>query len=69
VFVANMGGTDTNGIPTGTGSIDIVNAATGAVLCTVPVGVAPRALAIDERTGRTVVVNAGGPVHMRGLRD
>jgi DNA-binding beta-propeller fold protein YncE len=69
VFVADMGATDANGIPTGAGSVAIVNAATGAVLRTVPVGVAPSALAIDERTGRAVVVNAGGPVHRRGPWD
>ena len=69
VLVANLGVTDTNGLPTGAGSVDIVSALTGAVLRTVPVGVAPSALAIDERTGRAVVVNAGGPVHVPGLWD
>ena len=69
VLVANMGVTDTNGLPTGAGRVDIVSARTGAVLRTVPVGVAPSALAVDERTGRAVVVNAGGPVHVPGLWD
>jgi DNA-binding beta-propeller fold protein YncE len=69
VLVANLGVTDTNGLPTGAGSVDVVSALTGAVLRTVPVGVAPSALAIDERTGRAVVVNAGGPVHVPDLWD
>jgi hypothetical protein len=69
VLVANMGATDTDGIATGAGSVDIVNSVTGTVLRTVPVGVAPSALAIDDRTGRAVVVDAGGPVHMRGPWD
>jgi DNA-binding beta-propeller fold protein YncE len=69
VLVANMGVTDSNGLPTGAGRVDIVSALDGAVLRSVPVGVAPSALAIDERTGRAVVVNAGGPVHVPGLWD
>jgi DNA-binding beta-propeller fold protein YncE len=69
VLVANMGVTDTNGLPAGAGSVDIVSALDGAVLRTVPVGVAPSALAVNERTGRAVVVNAGGPIHVRGLWD
>jgi DNA-binding beta-propeller fold protein YncE len=69
VLVANMGVTDTNGLPTGAGRVDIVSALDGAVLRSVPVGVAPSALAIDERTGRAVVVNAGGPVHVPSLWD
>jgi DNA-binding beta-propeller fold protein YncE len=69
VLVANLGVTDTNGLPTGAGNVDIVSAFTGAVQRTVPVGVAPSALAIDERTGRAVVVNAGGPVPVPDLWD
>ena len=69
VLVANMGLTDTNGLPTGAGRVNIVSALDGAVLRTVAVGVAPSALGIDERTGRAVVVNAGGPVHVPGLWD
>jgi hypothetical protein len=30
------------------------------------VGVAPSALAVDEQSGRALVVNAGGPVQGRG---
>jgi YVTN family beta-propeller protein len=62
VYVANAGATDRAGTLTGTGTVSIIDAASGAVLRTVPVGVAPSALAVDMRTGRAIVVNAGGRV-------
>jgi DNA-binding beta-propeller fold protein YncE len=62
VFVAHKGPTDSTGTPIGTGSVSMLDARSGAVLRTMSVGVAPVALAVDERTGRAVVLNAGGPV-------
>ncbi len=43
----------------GYGSVHVLDAATGGALRTAPVGVAPVALAIDERTHQAVVTNAG----------
>src|SRR5438132_12140542 len=39
------------------GHVSMVDTATGALLRTVPVGLDPCALAVDERAGRGVVVN------------
>ena len=44
--------------------MSVLDARSGVVLRTVVVGVAPIAVAVDERSGRAVVVNAGGPVRI-----
>jgi DNA-binding beta-propeller fold protein YncE len=69
VLVADIGATDGDGIPRGNGSVALLDAATGAVLRTVGVGVAPGALAVDERSGHVLVVDDGGPVHVQGPWD
>jgi len=51
--------TDPMGHVVGYGSVHVLDATTGMALWTVPVGVAPVALAIDERTHQAVVTNAG----------
>lgn len=62
IFVARQGILDNDGNPTGPGSVSVLDARSGTVLRTVPVGVAPVALAVDQRTGGAVVVNAGGTI-------
>jgi len=46
--------------PTTTGSVSVLDTRTGAVLRTIPVGVDPVALAVDEGSGRVFVATRGG---------
>jgi DNA-binding beta-propeller fold protein YncE len=62
VFVANTGDVDDTGSPLGPGSVSVVDARRGTVVQTVAVGVDPQAMAVDERSGRVIVVNTGGVV-------
>jgi DNA-binding beta-propeller fold protein YncE len=64
VLVVHTGAVDSNGVSLGAGSMSVLDARSGVVLRTVVVGVAPIAVAVDERSGRAVVVNAGGPVRI-----
>jgi DNA-binding beta-propeller fold protein YncE len=57
VFVANLG--DPTLID---GTVLMLDARTGALLHTIPVGGAPLALAVDERTGRAIVLGTNGGV-------
>src|SRR5262249_10653831 len=45
---------------TGAGTLDVLDATSGDVLSTVRLGVAPVSVTLDTRTGRAVVVDAGG---------
>jgi YVTN family beta-propeller protein len=60
VFVANKGPVDSNLVPLGNGTVTVLDARSGAVLRTVPVGTYPTAITVDERAGRAFVVNASG---------
>ena len=62
VYVAGWGATDAAGNPMGPGSVDMLDARTGQLARSIAVGVAPSAVAVDERTGDAFVVNAGGPL-------
>lgn len=62
LFVAHPGLLDNQGNPIGRGSVSVLDARSGAVLRTIGVGVAPVAIAVDEQSGRALVVNAGGNV-------
>lgn len=53
---------DNTRLPSGLSVVSIVDEHSGIILRTVPVGVAPIAAAVDARSGRAVVVNAGGSV-------
>ena len=64
IFVVSSPSSDSSASPTGHGSVTILDAETGSVLRTLPVGVDPIAVAVDEGTGRAVVVNSGGTVAM-----
>jgi YVTN family beta-propeller protein len=62
VYVASEGATDAAGNPVGPGSVAVLDARSGQITRTLAVGVAPSAVAVDERTGDAFVVNAGGPL-------
>jgi YVTN family beta-propeller protein len=62
VYVASGGATDAAGNLVGPGSVDVLDARTGQITRTMAVGVAPSAVAVDERSGAAFVVNAGGMV-------
>jgi YVTN family beta-propeller protein len=57
VFVANGAGPPGQGNVTVGGSVSVLDARSGAVLSTVPVGLAPFALAVDEKHGLVFVAN------------
>lgn len=69
IFVAQAGAVDNNGRPVGTGAVTIFDARSGVLLRTVPVGAAPDAIAVDQQTGRAVVVNSGGQARARYAWD
>jgi len=63
VFVVNI---VTNGIcpadaagPTPTGTVDVVDSATGSLLRTVSIGLCPQKVALDAQTNRLFITNAG----------
>ena len=62
VFVVNssLHGYNFAGPYSQVGSVSVLDARTGDLIGTVPVGVGPRAIAVDPHTGRVVVVNTGG---------
>ena len=62
VYLASVGATDAAGNPVGPGNIEVLDARSGQIIRTVAVGVAPSAVAVDERTGDVFVVDAGGLV-------
>jgi YVTN family beta-propeller protein len=66
VYVASEGATDAAGNPVGPGSVEVLDARSGQVARTMAVGVAPSAVAVDERSGDAFVVNAGGTVSRPG---
>ncbi len=59
-LVTTDGPLDDEGRPLGPGVVDLLDADSGAVVRAVPVGVAPHAIAVDERQGRAIIVNSGG---------
>jgi YVTN family beta-propeller protein len=62
VYVASVGATNAAGNPVGPGSLEVLDARSGQIVRTMAVGIAPSAVAVDERTGDAFVVNAGGPL-------
>jgi len=60
VLVAADGPLDGGGRPLGPGVVDLLDAGSGAMVRAVVVGVAPRAIAVDSRRGRAIIVNSGG---------
>jgi len=66
VFVTAWGRTDAVGLPLGDGWVQALDASTGAAPVTIPVGVAPVAISVEERSGRAIVVNGGGVIDADG---
>ncbi len=62
VLVAHTNPSDLTGESTQAGRVSVLDPDRGTVLKTLPVGVAPVAIALDTSAGRAVVVNAGGVV-------
>lgn len=61
IFVANGGPYDASGRRSGPGSLSVLDASSGQVLQTIRVGIAPRAVALDDSSRYIVVVNSGVP--------
>jgi YVTN family beta-propeller protein len=57
VFVVDVGPTDQSSNTVGVGRVRVLDAESGRVLNTVPVGQSPGAIAIDERFGHVFVTN------------
>jgi YVTN family beta-propeller protein len=64
VFVTNAGTTDRRGTWAAPGSVQVLDAHSGALVRTIPTGVAPLAAAVDGQ-GHVVVINGGGTVRVR----
>jgi YVTN family beta-propeller protein len=64
LLVTNVGAMDGTGNPLGPGRVSVLDTRSGAVLRTVPVGLAPSDVAVDERAGRALVLNLGGTVQV-----
>ncbi len=64
IFVTSAGTTDQSGHPIGRGRLDVLDARTGAVLRTLPIGINPGLMVVDERTGHVLVVDNGGSVRV-----
>lgn len=67
-FVLNRGNLSRIGIPTGPGSVSVLDTHSGTLLRTVPVGVDPNAVAVDLTGGYVFVVN-GGPFDRNGYQS
>lgn len=65
-FVLQPGAVSGTGTTTAPGTLTVLDARTGTALKTINVGVSPNALAVDEQTGRVVVVNTGGQADVSG---
>lgn len=62
LFVLRTAEVNGKGVSASAGSVSVIDTRSGAVLRTLPAGVAPSAMAVDEGTGRAVIVNTGGQV-------
>ncbi len=67
VFVSSQGAQDPArpGALMGAGSVYVLDARSGALLRTLPAGIGPVAMAVDDATGRVVVLDMGGTVDIR----
>jgi DNA-binding beta-propeller fold protein YncE len=71
VFVVTVGVVDPmlQNLPMETGHVSVLDARNGSVLRTIPVGVAPSAIAVDERAHRAFVINRGDGIEEKGRPD
>ena len=68
VFVASQSLADGGG-PPGPGSVNVLDAASGAILRTVAIGGAPSAVAVDAWTGHVLVLSGAGTAAPAGWRE
>ncbi len=67
VLVSSDGPLDSGSdLPTGNGTLSVLDAVHGQVLRTVPVGVSPSDVAVDAQAGRALVVNSYSDTHGKG---
>ncbi len=62
ILVAVASRTNSPGVYAGAGSVSVLDGHSGTLIRRIPVGVAPVAIAVDDRTGRVFVLNQGGAV-------
>jgi len=58
LLIASRAPADGTGVSHGAGKLQVVNLRTGAILRTIPVGIAPRAVIVDQQANQ--VVDSGG---------
>ncbi len=61
------GGTSTTQVPVGIGSLRVLDAGSGVLLRSLPIGVGTTDVAVDERRGRVYVLSIGPPDARGGL--
>jgi DNA-binding beta-propeller fold protein YncE len=64
LFVATWGPMGSTGMPTGPGTVSVLDGRSGSVLRSFSVGVRPRAIGVDEQSGHVFVANLGGTVRV-----
>jgi len=60
-------GASTTSVPVGVGSLQVLNARTGAPRCSLPIDLGTTGLAVDERRGRVYVLSIGAADARNGL--
>jgi hypothetical protein len=66
LFVTAWGPTHEPGFPTGVGKVSVFDLRSGTLRRTIPVGVAPQDVVVDEQSGHAFVVDRGGLVYVPG---
>lgn len=66
VLVGSIGPLDPGDLPTGTGTLSILDAGSGRVVRSVRIGLSPSDVAIDGLARRVLVVNSGSDSHGKG---
>lgn len=64
VYVTAWGRLDRAGLPTGSGTLSVLDARDGTVCRTLAAGVAPQAVGVLAGSGRVVVVGSGGAIRV-----
>lgn len=68
VFVACLDHDNVHGLGIGAGAVSVLDATSGALLTTLPVGIGPLAVAVDDSTQRVFVLNTEGTVSVFDAR-
>src|SRR5438128_5567158 len=64
VVVSSLGPLGHAGNFTSTGTVSVLDGRSGVILQASTVGINPSQVALDERVGHAIVLNAGGPTNM-----